>query len=75
MTLRNWQTRHQTHVLCGRTAFGTESNEVPNQYGPHTRCGLDTGVAETKGAPMLLQSREAFMAGSNALKHSFRYLR
>ena len=21
-----WQIRHQTHVLCGRTTFGTESN-------------------------------------------------
>ena len=24
MTLRDWQIRHQTHVLCGCTTFGTE---------------------------------------------------
>ena len=26
MTLCNWQISHQTHVLCGRTTFGTKSN-------------------------------------------------
>ena len=28
MTLCNWQTRHETHVLCGRTTFGTKSHQV-----------------------------------------------
>ena len=48
MTLCNWQIRHQTHVLCGCTTFGTESNQVPNEYGPYARCGLDKGVAYTR---------------------------
>ena len=26
MTLCNWQSCHQTHVLCGCTTFGTRSN-------------------------------------------------
>ena len=29
MTLCNWQTCHQTHVLCGCTTFGTESKVGP----------------------------------------------
>ena len=49
ITLCNWQTCHQTHVLCGCTAFGTESNQVPTQCGPYARGGLDKGVAFTKG--------------------------
>ena len=36
MTLCDWQIRHQTHVLCGCTTFGTESNEVADSFGPYT---------------------------------------
>ena len=43
MTLRNWQIRHQTHVLCGRTTF------VPNYYGPYAYYCLDKGVASSRG--------------------------
>ena len=49
MTLCHWHIRHQTHVLCGHTTFGTELNQVPHWYGPYARSSLDKGVAKTRG--------------------------
>ena len=49
MTLCNWRIRPQTHVLSGRTAFGTDFSQVPNQYGPYAYCSLDKGAPKTKG--------------------------
>ena len=47
MTLCTWQFRHPClmwpHHIC------TESNWVPNPYSPYARCGLDKGVAITRG--------------------------
>ena len=49
MTICNWKIYHQTHVLCCYTTFGTESNYVPNWYGPYGRCSVDKAVAYTMG--------------------------
>ena len=48
MTLCNWQSRHQTHVLCGCTTFGTESNQVPSSYGRFAYCSLDKAAASSR---------------------------
>ena len=42
MTLCNWQIRHQTHVLCGRTTF------VPNQTRPQINTVPTPAVAWTR---------------------------
>ena len=56
MTLCSWPICHQTRVLCGCTTFGTESNQVPNHYGPYAHYSLDTTVAKTKGGGIILPS-------------------
>ena len=49
MTLCDSQIRHQTHVLCGCTTFGTELKLGPKLIRPYAYCSLDKGVAYTRG--------------------------
>ena len=66
ITLCHWQIRHQTHVLCGCNAFGTELNWVPNQYGPYPRCRLDKGGAFTGGR----EAHNAYRLSHRSPQHS-----
>ena len=49
MTLCDSQIRHQTHVLCGCTTFGTELKLGPKSGGNNTHCCTDKGVALARG--------------------------
>ena len=50
MTLRDLQIRHQTHVLCGCTTFGTELKLGPKLIRSlRLTCSVDKGVAYTRG--------------------------
>ena len=49
MTLCDSQIRHQTHVLCGCTTFGTELKLGPKSCGNNTHCCTDKGVALARG--------------------------